>query len=107
MASYSEIMSYYKTVKVFVLTAPDKHERLLFYTKLWCGRPYRLIGRQIPAQGTWHDTNGLSSDELVHSIGNHIVTTKEKGNFKYLEFAGKGYIKSVSTLADVLLEKVK
>ena len=107
MVGYREIMSYYKTVKVFVLTAPDKHERLLFYTRTDYGRPSYIIGRQIPAYDTWKNTRGLTSDEITQPTGGHIHTTKEKGNLRYLEFVDKGYIKSVSTLADVTLERIK
>lgn len=102
MYGYREIMNYYKTVKVFVLTAPNKQERFLFYTREYYGRPQYMVGRQIHLNGKWKNTQGLSSDRLsLTGIGGHIHTTKQKGNLRYLEFVDKGYTKTVTTLADV------
>ena len=104
MASYNDITSAWENTKVMILTAPDKHDRLLFYRDFKSKAHNPIIVRQIPVNGRWRNTEGLLSDQLAIQHGG-ILTTKERGNLKYLEFVDKGYSKSSGIYEDVMFRQ--
>lgn len=100
MMGYNDIKELKEETKVFILTAPDNSDRLLFYRDPFSRKHNCLIRRQIQINGRWRNTEGLLSDQLAIQQGG-VITTKERGNHKYLEFVDKGYIKSTTTLEEV------
>lgn len=105
MIGYEEIARVQQETQVFILTAPDGHERLLFYYDNMFGKHDRIIARQIPVNGMWRFTEGLLSDQLALRTGG-IVTTKERGNHKFLEFKDKEYTVSKTNLYKVMSREV-
>ena len=100
MIGYEELSNIQKETKAYVLTAPDNHERFLFYNNYRTKKHEPLIARQIPINGYWHYTEGLLSDQLALQTG-AVVTTAERGNHKFLEYIDKGYIKTVTNMYDL------
>lgn len=100
MIGYNDIKRIKEETKVLILTAPDGHDRLLFYRDPFSSKHTCLIRRQIPINGKWRNTEGLLSDQLALQLGG-VVTTKDRGNHRYLEFVDKGYVKSTATLEEV------
>ena len=97
MIGYEDLCRIQKQTKVYVLTAPDKHERFLFYNDYMSKKHNPLIARQIPVNGYWKRTEGLHSNQLALQSG-AICTTAEKGNLKFREYIDKGYTKTISDL---------
>lgn len=100
MLGYEEIKRIKSETKVMILTAPDGHERLIFFNDPFTSRKTPTICRQIHIQGRWRYTEGLLSNELALQKGG-IITTKEKGNLKFLEFTDKGYVLTKTTLEEI------
>ena len=100
MIGYEEITRIKQGTRVMILTAPDGHDRLLFYNDPFSKRHNPMIVRQIPVNGRWHSTEGLLSNQLALQVGG-IITTKERGNLKYLEFVDKGYTLTKTTLNEI------
>lgn len=100
MIGYEEITRTKEETTVTILTAPDGHDRLLFYNDPFSKRHNPIIRRQIPVNGRWYNTEGLLSDQLALQLGG-VITTKERGNLKFLEFVDKGYAVTKTNLAEV------
>ena len=97
---YAEIKRLQWETKVFILTAPNKLERFLFYNDPFNRNHTPMIRRQRFIANYWRNMEGLEGETRALQIGG-IYTTKEKGNLKYLELVDKGYIKTATTLDEI------
>lgn len=100
--TYSEITRLKEETKVIILSAPDYHERWVFYDNPFSTRHEHIVVKQRIDKNrrAWRNTEGWDSDIFAIQHGGKIVST-DRGNLKYRELIDKGYIRLETTLDKV------